>query len=90
MPLLFDLTTMTMTTPTTPTSPPLNVFVASYYESGRYGYYYEAEYVICANTESEALGFALSAEPKTTAKHWSFLQINTATAGTTKVLTRSS
>ena len=67
----------------------LCVYHASYYSAGGYGSYQEAEYIICANTEAEALGFALEADPGTEARYWTISKIDTSRAGSTEILNRS-
>jgi hypothetical protein len=68
----------------------LAIFHASYYWSGGYGAYDEANYVIVANSINEALGFALEAEPDTKANDWAIIEIDATKAGATHISERSS
>ena len=68
----------------------LGVFTASYEWRGGFGGYDERDYVVVANTESEALGFVLEAAPDTTAKHWRISRLDTKEPGATYLNGRSS
>lgn len=68
----------------------LALFHAEYYWSGGRGGYDEKHYVIIANTEIEALGLALEAEPKTVADNWSITKVDTDTSGAIFISERGS
>jgi len=68
----------------------LDTFKASYYWSGNYGAYEELEYVVIANSVSEALGFVLEAEPNTDAGNWSIDPIDTSLPHAVWISNRSS
>lgn len=68
----------------------LKVYTASYSATYGYGAFDDYEYVIVANTESEALGFALEAEPSSVAKYWNIAELNTSEPGATWIYERSS
>jgi hypothetical protein len=53
----------------------MNTYTASYFRTGKYGSYEDHQAVIVAETESEALGFALIHYPATDAKYWSIYEV---------------
>lgn len=55
----------------------MKVYNASYSETWGYGGFQEYEFIIIANTESEALGLALDSEAGGKAEHWNIEEINT-------------
>lgn len=67
----------------------MNIYHASYYMSYGYGAFDEYECLIVANTEAEALGFALEAEPNTKAAGWSITEIDISVAGSHYLSSRS-
>lgn len=54
----------------------MKVYQASYYKNFNYGAYDEYEYIICANSENEALGYALQSQGNTIATNWEFEEID--------------
>lgn len=68
----------------------LTVFWGSYYYSGGYGFYDSADLIITANTESEALGVALSERPESKAEFWSFEKIDCTNVAATLISASSS
>jgi hypothetical protein len=57
----------------------MKIYIASYYRSYGLGAYDEYEYVIFANTEQEALGLALEAQPLTRTVGWEITEIDSST-----------
>ena len=55
----------------------MKVYNASYRETWRYGGFQEYEFIIIANTESEALGLALESSAGGKSNHWTIEEINT-------------
>ncbi len=53
----------------------MNIYQASYFMQYGHGAYDEYEYVVVANTESEALGLALEAEHSTKGEGWSITEL---------------
>jgi hypothetical protein len=51
-------------------NPSLNVYIANYYKSYGYGAFDELVTVVCANTETEALGLVLEENQNTVANGW--------------------
>lgn len=67
----------------------MKVFKAEYDETWRYGGYEEITLIIVANSESEALGFALEAYPKK-GNLWSIDEVETTKPSVEVILERSS
>ena len=59
----------------------LKVFKCEYNWIGNYGNYQEANYIIVANNETEALGIALEQIPTSKKKDWEIEEIDTSFVG---------
>lgn len=59
----------------------MNVYNCYYYKAYGYGAYEEYDAIIVANSESEALGFALTEFPTTIGAQWQVEKIDTASPG---------
>ena len=68
----------------------MKTFIGKYRWYGSYGAYASFDYIVVANTESEALGLLLETEPKTTADDWNLEEVDTTEAGTIFVNSSSS
>jgi len=55
----------------------MKVYTLSYSINWKFGGYESYEYIVIANTKSEALGLALEAKKDTKAKHWEITEIPT-------------